>query len=135
MHSPSNDDLLQILDRHRQAYIRENRNDFANFLAKRIVALPKQKQDVLRIIKRYTDTYLGTTGDRRNMLILSFAGLDEVLFILLEWADRCLLFKKSSFREQHLCLLLILFITNHFLTRDAAKVNLESDIYIEVVGL
>ena len=126
---------MQILDRHRQAYIRENRNDFANFLAKRIVALPKQKQDVLRIIKRYTDTYLGTIGDRRNMLILPFAGLDEVLFILLEWADRCLLFKKSSFREQHLCLLLILFITNHFLTRDAAKVNLESDIYIEVVGL
>ena len=125
---------MQILDRHRQAYIRENRNDFANFLAKRIVALPKQKQDVLRIIKRYTDTYLGTVGDRRNMLILPFAGLDEVLFILLEWADRCLLFKKSSFREQHLCLLLILFITNHFLTRDAAKVNLESDIYIEVVG-
>ena len=69
------------------------------------------------------------------MLILPLAGLDEVLFILLEWADRCLLFKKSSFREQHLCLLLILFITNHFLTRDAAKVNLESDIYIEVVGL
>jgi len=126
---------LQILDRHRQAYIRENRNDFANFFSKRIVALPKQKQDVLRIIKRYTDTYLGTVGDRRNMLILPFAGLDEVLFILLEWADRCLLFKKSSFREQHLCLLLILFITNHFLTRDAAKVNLESDIYIEVVGL
>ena len=126
---------MQILDRHRQAYIRENRNDFANFLAKRIVALPKQKQDVLRIIKRYTDTYLGTIGDRGNMLILPFAGLDEVLFILLEWADRCLLFKKSSFREQHLCLLLILFITNHFLTRDAAKVNLESDIYIEVVGL
>ena len=126
---------MQILGRHRQAYIRENRNDFANFLSKRIVVLPKQKQDILRIIKRYTDTYLGTTGDRRNMLILSFAGLDEVLFILLEWADRCLLFKKSSFREQHLCLLLILFITNHFLTRDAAKVNLESDIYIEVVGL
>lgn len=126
---------MQILDRHRQAYIRENRNDFANFFSKRIVALPKQKQDVLRIIKRYTDTYLGTVGDRRNMLILPFAGLDEVLFILLEWADRCLLFKKSSFREQHLCLLLILFITNHFLTRDAAKVNLESDIYIEVVGL
>ena len=126
---------MQILDRHRQAYIRENRNDFANFFSKRIVALPKQKQDVLRIIKRYTDTYLGTVGDRRNMLILPFAGLDEVLFILLEWADRCLLFKKSSFREQHLCLLLILFITNHFLTRNAAKVNLESDLYIEVVGL
>ncbi|PAV56399.1 hypothetical protein WR25_15503 isoform A [Diploscapter pachys] len=120
-HHMTRNPIFDILDKHRAEYIEENRGEFTNFLHTRLtrtMSTSKQREQAFTIIRSYMNTYLG---------------LDEVLFILLEWADRCLLFKKSSFREQHLCLLLILFITNHFLTRDAAKVNLESDIYIEVL--
>ncbi|PIC47063.1 hypothetical protein B9Z55_006540 [Caenorhabditis nigoni] len=96
--------LYTMLDAHRSQYLIDNRSVFDDYI--RFAPSKNQGEQVARaleIIRMYVETN---------------PGLEEVMFLINEWARASKLFENHPIRNYHLSLLFILFATRQFSSVD-----------------
>uniref|UniRef100_A0A1I7U5X1 RNA-directed RNA polymerase n=1 Tax=Caenorhabditis tropicalis TaxID=1561998 RepID=A0A1I7U5X1_9PELO len=96
--------LYTMLDDHRRQYVFDHYEKFKNFR------------------RFHTERSCGEQVKRASKIIRMYEelneGLDEVLFILCEWAQQSGLFADQPLRDYHFCLLFILFATRRISSVD-----------------
>ncbi|CAI5437645.1 unnamed protein product [Caenorhabditis angaria] len=107
--------LFPVLKNHRDQYIKDNRDAFSQF----------KHFDFLNELRGKAKL----AGDIINLYFTTYPGLDEIVFLLCEWADAAKLFDQGPLQKHHFILLFILFATKQF-----ASVDGNANAYIEQIN-